>query len=183
MSFKTDNFRALMQGNLASANRWRVQLPTLVGKTTMSGSTPGFYNSVDLNLVCTNARLPGKRITTVDRQIGLVRQTPAVGFESGEAAFTFYLDDDLTPRRWAQDWLNCVVSNQPPYEVGFLHDYVEDITIRKLDRDNNETYFMTLIDCFPVNIAEVELNNAAQTTAIELTITVAYKDYSAAFSF
>jgi len=176
-TFKVDKLRTRLEGNLASPNRWKIELPTLQGKQKMNGEAVGRYRTEDLETLCTNARIPGKQITTIDRAIGLVKQSPAVGFESGQAAFTWYLDQQYSLRQWAQDWLDCVVSPEPPYEVGFLEKYQADITVIQCDRMGNPIYKTKLINCFPLNVAEIELNNAAQTTAMEMTMTVAYKIY------
>ena len=178
MDFSTDTLRGLLGADgLASPNRWRIILPPLSGKIKVSGGSPGSYTATDLNMLCTSARIPGKAVRTIERPMGAVTTRPATGFEPGEASFTFYLTHNYTVRKYFQDWVDCVVSSSPPYEVGFFDNYKGDITVEQLDKIGSASYKTKLKDAYPTNIAEIELNNQAQSAALELTVTVAFKDY------
>ena len=180
MNFSTDTLRGLLGADgLASPNRWMVVLPPLTGKTKVSGGSPGQYSANDLNVLCTSARIPGKTIRTIERPMGPVTTRAAVGFDPGEANFTFYLTHNYTVRRYFQDWVDCVVSSVPPYNVGFFDDYKADILVEQLDKKGSYSYITKLKDAYPTNIAEIELNNQAQQAALELTVTIAFKDYEA----
>ena len=180
MNFSTDSLRGLLGTNgLASPSRWMVVLPQISGKTKVSGGGVGEYNANDLNILCTNARIPQKTVRTIERQMGAVSTKAAVGFEPGEANFSFYLTHDYMVRKYFQDWMDCVVSDQPPFEVGFFDEYKADILVEQLDKKGNFVYITKLIDCYPTNIAEIELNNAAQQAALELVVTIAFKNYEA----
>jgi|SaaInlStandDraft_1057018.scaffolds.fasta_scaffold289357_1 hypothetical protein len=178
MNFSTDSLRGLLSSDgLAAGNRWMVVLPPLNGKRKIGGGSPSNYSADDLNVLCTSARIPGKQLRTIERTVGVVSSRTAVGFEPGDAAFTFYLTHDYTVRKYFQDWIDCVISRSPPYDVGFFDEYKGDILVKQLDKKGAHSYTSKLKDAYPVNIAEVELNNQAQTAALELTVTIAYKDY------
>ena len=180
MNFSTDILRGLLAGDgLSSPNRWMVVLPNISGKTKVAGGSPGDYNANDLNVLCTNARIPQKTARTIERQMGAVSTRAAIGFEPGEANFSFYLTHNYTVRKYFQDWMDCVVSHKPPYQVGFFDEYKANILVQQLDKKGNFSYYTNLIECFPTNIAEIELNNQAQQAALELTVTIAFKDYEA----
>ena len=74
MDFSTDTLRGMLGADgLASPNRWRIILPSLSGKTKVSGGSPGSYTATDLNMLCTSARIPGKTVRTIDRWFSMVR--------------------------------------------------------------------------------------------------------------
>ena len=179
MDYRTDALRGLLmsEDGLASNNRWLVILPPINGKSKVGGGSCGNYNTNDLNLMCTSARIPGKQIQTIERRVGVVGTKVAVGFEPGEAAFTFYLTHKYTARKYFQDWMDRVISRQPPYDVGFFDDYKEDVLVQQQDKTGTHVAITKLKDCYPVNVSEIELNNQAQQAAVELTVTIAYKDY------
>ena len=179
MDYRTDSLRGLLmqENGLASNNRWLVILPPISGKPKVGGGACDQYNTNDLNVMCTSARIPGKQLQTIERRVGVVSNKVAVGFETGEAAFTFYLTHKYTARKYFQDWMDRVVSRSPPYDVGFFDDYKEDMYVQQQDKLGERVAITKLKECFPVNIAEIELNNQAQSAAIELTVTIAYKDY------
>ena len=179
MDYRTDNLRGLLmqEEGLAANNRWLVILPSINGKSKVGGGSCGNYNANDLNLICTSARIPGKQISTIERKVGVATTKTAVGFEAGEAAFTFYLTHKYSARKYFQDWMDRVVSRMPPYDVGFFDDYKEDIIVQQQDKKGSHVAITKLKDCYPVNMAEIELNNQAQQAALELTVTIAFKTY------
>ena len=179
MDYRTDALRGLLmsEDGLASNNRWLVILPQISGKSKVGGGACGQYNTNDLNVLCTAARFPGKQLNTIERRVGPVPSKVAVGHDGGEASFTFYLTHKYTARKYFQDWMDRVVSRQPPYDAGFFDDYKEDILVQQQDKRGSHVAITKMKDCYPVNIAEIELNNQAQQAALELTVTIAYRDY------
>jgi len=111
--------------------------------------------------------------------MGSISTKVGVGIEMGEANFSFYLTHDYMVRKYFQDWMDCIIADSPPYEVGFFDSYKADITVKQLDKKGADVYESRLKDCYPTNIAEIELNNQAQQAALELTVTIAFKDYIA----
>ena len=79
--------------------------------------------------------------------------------------------------------MNCVVTqdeNDAMY-AGYYNNYVKDVTIHQLERGNDtvadSVYSVTLVDAFPTQMELLQLNNQAQTTAMEMTVSLAYKTY------
>jgi hypothetical protein len=175
--FKTDRLRAAITSGLASPNRWKVDLPSLQGMRKVRGEDVGTYTVDFLDVVCTNARLPGRNIRTLDRTIGGVTTRAAAGFEAGSINLSFFLDQDYILKKYFQDWMDCVISPRPPYEAGFYDRYKRDIKVSQLDKKETTIYRVNMIGCYPTSVQEVELNNQAQTAPLELVVTMFYKNY------
>ena len=176
--FKTDRLRSALTSGLASPNRWMVNLPSLATHRKIRGNQRvGAYSSELTDVLCTNARIPGRNVRALDRTIGGVTTRVAAGFEAGTANFSFFLDQNYTLRKYFQDWMDCVLSPVPPYEAGFFDNYKADIKVSQLDKQEITLYRVKLVDTYPLTIQEIELNNAAQTAPLELVVTIAYKNY------
>ncbi len=176
-TFSVDNFRSTLTDGLASQSRWRVHLPTLQNHRKVGGGDVSAYPSQITNTLCTSAIIPGKEISTINRQVGLTNIRIAAGFEPGTASLSFYLDNRYILRNYFQDWVDCVVSPTPPFEVGLFKDYKDDVTIHQLDRNEQVRYSVKMVDCYPTNVGEIELNNQPQSAALELRVNLYYKYY------
>jgi hypothetical protein len=183
-SFSTDNLRETIfsQKDLASPNRYRVELPDITGTIMPSGDrVSGKGNAVadriQLGQLCTTARIPGKNISVVDRNIGLEQVKVANGYTLGEIGLTFYLTNKYSARNYFQQWMNCIVSPTPPFVMGFHANYAKDLQVVHLDRNGDEVYRVQLIKAYPTSISEMDLNNQAQSAAMELTVSLTYSNY------
>lgn len=186
MTFRTDDFRASVEKGrgLASNNRYRVFLPSTAEFILASGER--YFNSTaentlatsgDLNFYCTAARIPGKNITTIDRQIGLEQVKVANGYTFGDVSLTFYLTQDYAAKRYFELWSECIMTPTPPYTIGFHNNYAKSVTIEQLDRVGDPIYSVELLKAFPTTYTEIELNNQAQGAALEFTVSLSYASY------
>ena len=75
--------------------------------------------------------------------------------------------------------MECIVSQSPgqPMVAGYYKNYVKDIVIKQLDQKGNTLYSVQLIDAFPTNLEMIQLNNQAQTAAMEMTVGFSYRNY------
>lgn len=144
--------RLISRGGLASANQFGVVLPSKVGSTKLSGAKNN-------NILCKSATLPGRQITTLDRQIGLYSEKIANGFLVEDVTLTFHLLNDYSVRKYFDAWMGAMVGHmtpaapkepEPPAEgedakppapkplsrgaIGWKDDYVADIVIHQLKK-------------------------------------------------
>jgi hypothetical protein len=177
----------------ARANQFLVELPP-VGSGGFGGLTgflanllpsipniPGILNtgnpsSREMNILCSNATLPGKQILTTDRRIGMEFQKVAYGYAVQEVSLTFYLMNDYGVKSYFDAWSDLVL-NQDTGEVGYKQDYAKTVKIHQLRRarkgfstnigpltanlevGGGTIYAVELIDAFPTTIGAVQLSN------------------------
>lgn len=197
--FSTEKLRGLFaqHDGLAPSNRFQVELPDIKDmklaslSNNLTGNVPGL-NMEERGLLCTAVGLPGKQITVAQRQIGIDNRAMANGQTFGDVNLTFYLTSSYAIRKYFQYWMECVVSQTPgsPMVAGYYKNYIKDITIKQLSRytvNSNSTkgtedpkvlYTVKLIDAFPTNLEVIQLNNQAQTAALEMTVTISYRNYT-----
>lgn len=179
-SFSTDNLRNLIgeQGGIASSNRYRVTLPSIDRSLKADGTNlVDRTNLRDLGVLCTAARIPGKNISVVDRNIGLEQVKVGNAFNYGDVILTFYLTNEYSARKYFQNWLDCIVSPTPPFNAGFHSNYAKSVTVQQLDRLGEVKYEVELIKAFPTTITEVELNNQAQSATLELSVSLTFSHF------
>lgn len=180
MSFSTDKLRGLLdaQKGLASNNRFKVKLPSINGTPKPGGGSATFNgNTEDLSNLCTAAVIPGKQIITVDRQIGIEPIKVGVGHALPDVSLTFYLTGTYSARQYWQEWMETIVSPQPPFTAGYHADYSKQVTIEQVDKMGAKIYGVKLTKAYPTNLSEIQLNNQAQGAALELTVTLSYSNY------
>jgi hypothetical protein len=144
----------------------------------LSGNIPMLL-SFDRAMLCTAGQLPGKTIGLAQRQIGIENRAVSNGQTFTEVTLTFYLTNSYAIRKYFQYWMECIVSQSPgqPMVAGYYKNYVKDIVIKQLDQKGNTLYSVQLIDAFPTNLEMIQLNNQAQTAAMEMTVGFSYRNY------
>jgi hypothetical protein len=181
MTFSTDTLRTLIndQNGLASNNRFRVIFPDISGTPKPGGGTA----KVDadspraLNSLCTSARFPGKNFNLLERGIGMEQLKIVNGFTFTEVAFTFYLTNNYSARKYFQEWTETIASPTPPYSAGFHNNYAKSISVTQLDKLGEPVYVAEMTKAYPTSISEIELNNQAQSAALELTVSMTYANF------
>ena len=186
-NYNTEKLRSLIdaQGGLASPNRFSVVLPDVSQMTSPNGLSEklGAIDVRDLNVICTSAQMPGKQLNVMSREVGIGTKSIANGQVFTAINLSFYLTNKYDIRKYFQHWMNCVVTqdeNDAMY-AGYYNNYVKPVTIHQLKRGDDSiassVYSVTLVDAFPTQMELLQLNNQAQTTAMEMTVSLAYKTY------
>jgi hypothetical protein len=186
--FKVDIFRGVLakQGGLAPSNKYRVELPPL-NTLKKANSTMGedeAPSSSDMNYLCTTTQLPGKQLNVLSREIGIGTKSIANGQVFAPVNLTFYMTEKYEIRKYFQYWMECVVSQKvgEPMYAGYYKNYVLPVKIYQLNKGQQESidelYGIELIDAFPTSMEMLQLNNQAQTAALEMTVSLSYKTYN-----
>lgn len=136
MSYSVEQFKAMLSAErgLASANMYRVILPSLAGKQRMDGSIIEGYSPETLNLICKATSLPGRQILTLDRQVGMINTKVAYGFAVTPVSLTFQCTNSYVIRKYFEDWQQLAVSNTDgvQYHSGYFDEYTQNIKIAQI---------------------------------------------------
>ena len=142
--FQIESFKNAISARygLARNNLWRIQLPTR--PAYLGGDTFSERDGRILNLMCNATQLPGRQITTNDRQYGIKSEKMAQGFLKDDVSLSFYENNVYTIRRYFQDWQNRVL-NQNSYEIRYKNEYAETVTMQQLDHEEKNNRKMSYI--------------------------------------
>lgn len=192
----------------ARANQFLVELPP-IGSGGLGGiggflanllpisipNIPGILNtgnpsSREMNILCSNASLPGKQIMTVDRRIGMEFQKVAYGYAVDDVSLTFYLMNDYGVKTYFDSWASLVL-NEETGEAGYKQDYAKSVKIHQLRRPRKgfsanigplrgiidigggTVYACELIEAFPTTLSAVQLSNELDGL-VQLTVSLSY---------
>jgi hypothetical protein len=187
-NYNTERLRSLIDesGGLASPNRFMVELPDVSGMISpnaFSATPQGPMINKDLPILCTSAQIPGKQLNVMSREVGIQTKSVANGQVFTAVNLSFYLTNKYEIRNYFQYWMDCVVSQKDNDRMyaGYYNNYVRPVTIHQLARGKDtmadSIYSVELLEAFPTQMELIQLNNQAQTTAMEMTIALAYKTY------
>tara|TARA_B100001287_G_scaffold48865_1_gene37887 strand:- start:6925 stop:7617 length:693 start_codon:yes stop_codon:yes gene_type:complete len=198
-----NDLKSMASGKLgfARTNQFAVQLPSeFAGGNLLSSITSfaltGQMGGGDLNILCTQASLPGKQVLVQDRRIGMEYQKVANGYAVDDVSLTFYVLNDYGIKDYFDNWYGSVVIDDfsvAPYKS----EYARDIKILQLRRPitsksfnvgpinigadigGGTAYACQLIDAFPTTIQAIDLSNELDGL-VQLTVQLSYTNWKPA---
>lgn len=159
-----DEFRATIAGkDLARQNRFEVRITGPVG------------GDKQVNLLAESVSIPGQNIRSVpdDLRYGPARDH-AQGVTYGDISMTFICTPGMQEKVYFEEWQKRIVQlgeRDPGWNVNFYKDYVGEIQIDQLDRQNQMKYQVTIVEAWPktINAQEFTLssNDSYQTVSVD----------------
>ena len=159
-----DEFRATIAGkDLARQNRFEVRI-----------TGPGGGDK-QVNLLAESVSIPGQNIRSVpdDLRYGPARDH-AQGVTYGDISMTFICTPGMQEKVYFEEWQKWIVQlgeRDPGWNVNFYKDYVGEIQIDQLDRQNQMKYQVTIVEAWPktINAQEFTLssNDSYQTVSVD----------------
>jgi hypothetical protein len=126
-------------GGFAKPNLYYVQLPTIAGIAP--------YN---IGLLTQELDLPTRQLTTVERNIGIVKQQVSYGYVNQGIAMTFRVLNNHGVREYFEKWHQYVLgeygTNEGHYGARYANEYVKPITIYQLERGVSFPFFSKQFD-------------------------------------
>ena len=153
----------IKKGKFTRRYHYEVTMPKLSG-VTYGG------NAKDLVMRCESFVLPGQNIeTSVDNiRIGPTREH-AFSVNYAPVTGVFLCDDKFSEKKFFEDWQELAFDKET-FKVKYYNDFVADISIKQfalgdgpppaLDPILKSIYECTLIDAFPKNVVQMDLNTA-----------------------
>ena len=132
----------------------------------------------DIALLCENASLPGRQISTMDyasMQDWFTSKIPT-GYLSEAVTFSFHLTGDYYIRKMFDRWQESIVSTKSRM-VSYEAEYYSDVNIQQLDQNGVPIYGIKLINAFPTTVSAIVLDNNSADATQRLTVSLSYEDY------
>lgn len=187
-----DNLKAMIgkRGGVAQQNRFQVIFtpPTQsllnLNETTAVGALRGettagslIADPRDISLLCESASLPGRQITSIDYTSNKITTKIPYSILNEDVTLNFILTNDYYMKTMMDDWQSAVYDSDI-YRVGYKKDFITDVIIQQLDKDNKPVYGVKLEDAFPVTVSSIVLDNTAENTAQKLSVTMSYSNFT-----
>lgn len=130
----------------------------------------------DISLLCMSAQLPGRQITTAD-YIAEKQAVPQVqSIIDEDVTLKFMLTNDYYMKILFDNWVSGIV-DLDSYRVGYKKDFAVDVVIQQLNQKNIPVYGVRLENAFPTTVSAIELDNSAENSIQELSVTFSYDKY------
>lgn len=172
-----DQLKSLASAKLGFArqNSFLVELPTEFSNSSIL-SRIATLGANELNILCSNATLPGKQILTQDRRIGMEFQKVAYGYAVDDVTMTFYALNDYGIKKYLDRWMGSQI-NEETHTPAYKNTYQRDIRIHQLRKPlvgktigagpiglqiglgQGTVYSVQLENAFPTTVSAIELNN------------------------
>ena len=149
----------------------------ITGALSGNLSIGGFINDPrDVSLLCESCTLPGRAITTMEKQN--VKQAVKVpySFVNEDVTFTFLLTGDYYMRKMFDNWLELVFDTNK-YEMRYPDTYTTDIRIAQLNKQNIPVYTVKLEKAYPTAINAISLDNTAENSIQKVSVNVTYENF------
>ena len=130
----------------------------------------------EISLRCESVTLPGRNLSsTPDTNVhGPLREVVNNVNYADSVAMVFQASADLRERVFFEKW-QYTAFNPDTWNVGYYNDYIGEVDIYLLDKNNQRKYALRLMECFPKSIAQTDLSYASNNEIIKLTIDMNFR--------
>lgn len=141
---------SLAKGN-ARTNRFEVQINLPLALQV------AYEGQKDLNIRLESVSFPGKNIRTVTNEnVYGPTYEMAQGLTYAESvAMNFYLSSSHFERTYFMNWLDMIVKPDS-YNLEYYDNYKRNISIYQMNKTNERTAGIKLLDCYPKTIGAIE---------------------------
>lgn len=127
-------------------------------------------------MFCDSTSLPGTSLSTVDvSPYGEIREQPTQRIYD-PVNLSFYVDIDFKIKKFFDLWLNYII-NPITRNHSYYSNYVTKVEITAYDGEHNERYKVTLNECYPKSVGNIEMSYSAEGI-MKLNVTLQYRNYT-----
>lgn len=139
----------------------------------------GTSNSIaqNVSMLCNSVTMPGITIMTNDIRYFGESTTRPHGVSYSPVTLTFYLDNDLSAKRYFEQWMN-LTFNRDTRELNYYDSYTRDVEIVVYNKAEEEIERIKLFESFPKSVNEVVLDYN-QHGVLVLHVSLIYKWWGA----
>ena len=166
----------------AQPNRYEVLIfPPAVPASGNQNPSKKFISQVrgdapEISLRCESVTLPGRNLSsTPDSNVhGPLREVVNNVNYADSVSMVFQASSDLRERVFFEKW-QYTAFNPDTWNVGYYNDYIGEVDIYLLNKNEERKYGLKLKECFPKSIAQTDLSYAANNEMIKLTIDMNFR--------
>ncbi len=175
---------------IMKSNRFRAEfkLPNGVSGGTMHavnsnaraaairGVESGMNSTGQIDVKCHTATFPARSIQTLQFRSNSVQFNIPYMTSYEPITLTFYADGNMDSREYFELWQSCIM-NFGNNTTNFYNEYISDVKLYIQNDFGADTYGIILYECYPVNIAMVDMSYSASNMPLNIMITLQYKSW------
>lgn len=145
----------------------QIQFPKFVSSAPTAETT---------NLMIESTTMPGNRVLVREYQFdGPLKKYPySTAVE--ELTISFLLDGNFTIHKAFSEWLYNII-NMDNYALAYKDEIVATQEVFQLNKFNQKTYGLRMIDAFPIMVTPIEFSNTAPNDIQRANITFVFDRY------
>ena len=179
-SFRTDG------SGYAQPNRFEVIIaspPKLGGggqENVAAGFRPSAEQTRKISLRCESVQLPGRTLSSSpDNNIyGPTREIVEGVTYAEDLNMVFQASSGLDDRVFFEFWQRQTFDEQT-WNIGYYKDYVADIDIYLLDKNDQRRYGLKIHEAFPKTITATDLNYGTNNEIIKIAVSFSFRYWTA----
>ena len=119
--------------------------------------------------------LPGINVSTTQaKTFGEFREMPYERtFEPVQ--MTFLVDNAMSVKMLFDTWTNNGIQNMTTRKFNYYKEYTTDMFINVFDKNDQQRYKVSLYECFPKNVASIQMDNNAKGEPMRVIVSMNYK--------
>ncbi len=135
-----------------------------------------------LTVRCSSVSLPSKTLQTQSNRLyGPARNFPFEMAYAGEINMTYVLSADMRERRFFDAWLD-FICNPQDFKMEFYDNYVTEIQIYTLGRDDSITQLCILEEAYPKAVGEIQLGYDKDGDLMQQEVTFHFRKFRSSYS-
>lgn len=119
--------------------------------------------------------LPGINVSTTQaKTFGEFREMPYERtFEPVQ--MTFLVDNAMSVKMLFDTWTNNGIQNMTTRKFNYYKEYTTDMFINVFDKNDQQRYKVSLYECFPKNVASIQMDNNFKGEPMRVIVSMQYK--------
>lgn len=169
---------------MSSINEFIAQVKTeglmVTNRYSVELTLPSILKSTNLQKILLHSEsivLPGINVSTTQaKTFGEFREMPYERtFEPVQ--MTFYVDNAMTVKMLFDEWTNNSIQNMTTRKFNYYKQYTTDMVINVFDKNEQQRYKVHLYECYPKNVASVQMDNNAKGEPMRVIVSMNYKNW------
>ena len=130
-----------------------------------------------VSLTCESINLPGRNLNTKPQTIyGPSREIVDGVTYAEDITMTFYASSGLEERVYFEEW-QALAFDERSWNVKYYDDYISDIDIYVLDRQDTQRFGIKLKEAFPKTIGPTDLNQGSNNEIIKTSVNFSFRSW------
>lgn len=164
----SDFLSYIKENNIATHNRYKVVI-----KVPLCLRAKYLTYGDKLSLMCESAELPSFKMDVQSTYITGAKHNVPTRVSFGELFLFFLLEQNMKAKKFFDDWAASIV-NPDNGVVNFRDQYMTEISIFQLDKNDMETYGIQILEAFPNATYPLQLSYHG-STAHRLPVSFTYR--------
>ena len=156
MSTLNEFIASIKTNGIMPLNRYEVDFAL---PKTIASTFNGDLQTVHLH--CERVTIPGMAISTQQaRTYGEFREMP---YERtfDNVNMTFLVDTTMDTKRLFDSWINSI-QDPGTRQFNYYRDYTTDLTVKVLDKNETQVYYVKLFECYPKSIGSIQMDYSSR---------------------